>query len=140
MSSEESVLPYCRNADIGVIAYSPMASGVLAGALTPESLDRIHETDWRKTEPEFLKFFSEDTWPQTKDLLDRLREIGEAHKVGPGAVAVAWVLENDAVDGAIVGFRRPAQVEDLLPGLELQLSTDEKNSLSELGRKVAPGR
>ena len=52
------------------------------------------------------------------------RAVAERHDTTPGAVAVAWTLRNPAVDGAIVGFRRPDQVDPILAAANLQL-TDE---------------
>jgi aryl-alcohol dehydrogenase-like predicted oxidoreductase len=55
----------------------------------------------------------------------RLRTVAERHATTPGAVAVAWTLRHPAVDGAIVGFRRPDQVEPLLAAADLELSEDD---------------
>ena len=54
-----------------------------------------------------------------------LREIGSAHGVSPGVVAVAWTLHHPAITAAIVGGRSAKQVEGLAPALELRLSEDE---------------
>src|SRR2546421_7055040 len=50
---EAEILPYCRREGIGVIVYSPMASGVLTGAMTRERAARLPENDWRRRDPEF---------------------------------------------------------------------------------------
>jgi aryl-alcohol dehydrogenase-like predicted oxidoreductase len=118
--AENSVLPYAKQHDIGVIVYSPMGSGLLTGAMTRERITRLPDDDWRKTHPDF----TEPKLTEHLNLVSRLARVAERHGVTPGAVAVAWALRNPAVDGAIVGFRSPAQVDPLLPAAGLTL-TDE---------------
>ncbi len=50
---EEEILPYCHLEDIGVIVYSPMASGLLTGAMTRERISKLPDDDWRKHSPDF---------------------------------------------------------------------------------------
>jgi len=54
--------------------------------------------------------------------LERLEHVAARYHTSPGAVAVAWTLRNPAVDGAIVGFRRPAQVDPILSAANLDLT------------------
>lgn len=117
-SAEADVLPFARREGIGVIVYSPMGSGLLTGGITRERLAAMPDDDWRKTDPRF-------TEPQlTRHLAvaDALRGIASRHGTTPGAVAVAWTLRNPAVTGAIVGFRRPDQVDPILPAAGLELT------------------
>ena len=115
---EREILPYAEREGIGLIVYSPMGSGLLSGGLTRERVADFPEDDWRKrnsrfTEPELSKHLA---------LVDRLRAVGERYQVAPGAVAVAWALLHPAVDGAIVGFRRPEQVDAILAAANLRLT------------------
>ncbi len=98
-----------------------MASGLLTGAMTQERTRNLPENDWRKRDPEF----QEPRLSRNIALADLLVEIGYPHNVGPGAVAIAWVLNNTAVSGAIVGGRHPRQIEDVLPAAELRLTESE---------------
>jgi aryl-alcohol dehydrogenase-like predicted oxidoreductase len=118
--AERSVLPYTERAGIGVIVYSPMGSGLLTGRMTRERIASLPEDDWRKNDPRF----TEPQLSQHLALVDRLTAVAARYDTTPGAVAIAWTLRNPAVDGAIVGFRRPDQVDPLLPGAGLRL-TDE---------------
>jgi aryl-alcohol dehydrogenase-like predicted oxidoreductase len=54
-----------------------------------------------------------------------LAKIGKAHKVTPGVVAIAWTLHNPAVTAAIVGARRPSQIEETIAAAEFRLSERE---------------
>ena len=68
--------------------------------------------------------FNEPRLSRNLELVERLRAVGDRYDTTPGAVAVAWTLHNPAVDGAIVGFRRPDQVAPILAAADLLL-TDE---------------
>ncbi len=118
--AEASVLPYAEAAGVGVIVYSPMGSGLLTGRMTRERIAGLPEDDWRKHDERF----TEPQLTRHLELVGRLSAVAERHGTTPGAVAVAWTLRNPAVDGAIVGFRSPAQVDPLLPAANLTL-TDE---------------
>ena len=118
---EDQILPYCQREDIGVIAYSPMGSGLLTGRMTRERIDGLPEDDWRKHDARFQE-------PQLSRHLaqvERLKAVAQRYDATPGAVAVAWTLRNPAVDGAIVGFRRPDQVDPILTAAGLELTDDD---------------
>src|SRR5262249_29657391 len=107
---EDALLPFCARENIGVIAYSPMASGLLTGAMTAERIARLPADDWRKRHPDFR----EPLLYRNLMLVPLLRAIGRLHGLTPAEVAVAWVLHNPAVTGAIVGARRPDQVRGVI--------------------------
>jgi aryl-alcohol dehydrogenase-like predicted oxidoreductase len=118
---EQEILPYCRSNGIGVIVYSPMASGLLTGAMTRERAANLPESDWRSRDIEF----HEPRLSKNLALVERLREVGERVQRQPGQVAIAWVLRNPAVTGAIVGARNAKQVEGNVDAATLRLTTKE---------------
>jgi aryl-alcohol dehydrogenase-like predicted oxidoreductase len=118
---EGEVLPFCARENIGVIAYSPMASGLLTGAMTRERVAALPADDWRKRHPDF----QEPRLSRNLKLVRLLRAIGRLHGRTPAEVAVAWVLGNPAVTGAIVGARRPGQVRGVAGAAEFRLSPRE---------------
>jgi aryl-alcohol dehydrogenase-like predicted oxidoreductase len=122
---EDEILPFAERERIGVIVYSPMGSGLLTGRMTPERVASLPEDDWRKRD----RRFQEPLLSRHLAVAERLRAIGDRHAATPGAVAVAWSLRNPAVDGAIVGFRRPDQVEPILAGASLMLGDAEHEEL-----------
>jgi aryl-alcohol dehydrogenase-like predicted oxidoreductase len=119
--SEEDILPFTAREGIGVIVYSPMGSGMLTGKMTRGRIDQLAESDWRKHDERFR----EPRLSHNLELVERLRTIAAWHDTSPGAVAIAWTLRNPAVDGAIVGFRAPEQVDPLLAAAGLDLTDEE---------------
>lgn len=107
---EPSILPWCREHQIGVLAYSPMQSGLLTGTWTPERLAALPPDDWRR---EKNRHFQEPLFTRNLRLAELLRQIGQPHGKSPGEVAIAWVLRDPVVTGAIVGARKPGQLKDL---------------------------
>ena len=118
--AEQAILPYCRQRNIGVIVYSPMYSGLLTGAMTRERIANLPQDDWRRRDAEF----QEPRLSRNLQLVARLRAVGQRHGRSPGEVAIAWTLRNPAVTGAIVGGRRPEQVDGIIGAAALRL-TDE---------------
>jgi aryl-alcohol dehydrogenase-like predicted oxidoreductase len=118
---EADILPYTLKERIGVIVYSPMGSGVLTGKMTRERIQRMADDDWRRRDQRF----QEPELSHNLELVERLTAVAERHDTTPGAVAVAWTLRNPSVDGAIVGFRRPDQVDPILSAANLELSDED---------------
>ncbi len=118
---EAEILPFCQEHNIGVINYSPMVSGLLTGKMTAERIAEMPADDWRKRSPNF----NEPKLSRNLKLVEVLREIGKAHNVEPGVVAIAWTLRNPAITAAIVGARRPDQVDGVLPAVTFRLNAEE---------------
>jgi len=119
---EESVLPHCLKHGIGVIGYSPMASGLLTGAFTRARLAALPADDWRK---EKNKHYQEPLLTRNLNLVELLKSIGGRHGKSPGEVAIAWTLRHPAITATIVGARRPGQLKELLGAAEWRLESSE---------------
>jgi len=119
---EPSILPYCKEQNIGDIVYSPMQSGLLTGAWTHERLALLAADDWRK---EKNKHFQEPLFTRNLKLVELLRQIGMPHAKSPGEVAIAWTLKHPVVTAAIVGARKPGQLPGLVGAAEWRLSVEE---------------
>jgi aryl-alcohol dehydrogenase-like predicted oxidoreductase len=130
---EAEVLPYAAQNNIGVIAYSPMASGLLTGAMSRQRIAGLPADDWRKHHPDF----QEPQLSRNLKLVSLLRTIGKRHGHTPAEVAVAWVLHNPAVTGAIVGARRPDQVRGVVGAADFHLSPHEVAEIEAFFAKVA---
>ena len=123
---EAEILPFAEREGIGVIAYSPMGSGLLTGAMTRERIASLADNDWRKHDERF----NEPALSRHLATVARLQMVADRYGTTPGAVAIAWTLTNPAVDAAIVGFRRPAQVDPLRSAADLELTPQD---LAEIG-------
>lgn len=123
---EQSILPHCLAHNVGVIVYSPMASGLLTGAMTRERIASLPPDDWRK---EKNKHYQEPLLTRNLNLVELLRTIGGRHGKAPGEVAVAWVLRHPAVTAAIVGARRPGQLRELVGAAEWRLTPAEVDEI-----------
>jgi aryl-alcohol dehydrogenase-like predicted oxidoreductase len=129
---EQEILPYCRSYGLGVIVYSPMASGLLTGAMTRERASRLPRSDWRSRDLEF----NEPALSKNLALVERLREVGERYGRPPGQVAIAWTLHNPAVTGAIVGARSAQQVEGTVAAAHLRLTAEDVAEIEGKGIKI----
>lgn len=118
---EGSVLPFAKTNNIGVIVYSPMASGMLAGTMTRERIANFAADDWRRRNPNF----SEPLLSRNLRIASSLNDIGKHHGRTAGEVAIAWTLNNPAVTAAIVGVRNAKQVEGVAGALNFRLSSGE---------------
>ena len=118
---EDEILPYARENDIGVIVYSPMASGLLTGKMTRGRVEDMPSDDWRRNNEQF----NDPKLSRNLDLVEKLREVGEGHDKSPAEVAIAWTLRHPAVSAAIVGGRRPDQVDGIVGAADFRLSDDE---------------
>jgi aryl-alcohol dehydrogenase-like predicted oxidoreductase len=118
---EVSALPFALDHQIGVIVYSPMASGLLSGSMTRERIAGLPEDDWRKHSPNF----QEPLLSRNLRLVETLRAIGRRHNATPGEVAIAWTLRNPAVTGAIIGVRSAQQVSGIAGAADVKLSPND---------------
>lgn len=122
---EQDLLPWCLDHGTGVIVYSPMQSGLLTGAMTRERVAALPDTDWRRKG----KYFQEPYLTAALDLVERLKATGASHGRTPGEVAIAWTLRHPAVTAAIVGARRPDQLDGIVGAADLQLTDEEARQL-----------
>jgi len=130
---EDEILPYCLSEGIGAIVYSPMASGLLTGAMTRERAAKLPANDWRGRNPDF----TEPNLSHNLALVERLRAIANRHNRSIGEVAIAWALRNPAVTGAIVGARNAQQAEGVMRAGDLHLTEDDVNEIEAFAEKAA---
>ncbi|MGH9265309.1 MAG: aldo/keto reductase [Acidimicrobiales bacterium] len=135
-----TTLPWCEAHGTGVIVYSPMRSGLLTGRYTRERAESLPEDDWRSSHPDF----QEPGLTTNLAVVDRLQTIaGELGCTLP-ELAVAWALAWPAVQGAIVGARRPSQLDDWIGAGAIELDDDRLDEiaavLEEMGAGAGPTR
>ena len=118
---EDAILPYCQQHGIGVLAYSPMKSGLLTGKMTRERIAAFPADDFRKR----ALAFQEPNLTRNLALAEHMKQIAARHGRTAGEVALAWVLRHPAITAAIVGMRSAEQVEGVIGALEFRLTFDE---------------
>lgn len=119
---EEELLPFCAANDIGVVAYSPMQTGLLTGKYTKERVASLPDDDWRKDRS---PHFQEPALSANLELVEGLRPIAERNGRTLPQLAIAWVLRRPEITAAIVGSRRPEQIEETAPAGDWVLSEEE---------------
>lgn len=128
---EDEILDFCSENAIGVIVYSPMMFGLLAGKMTRERVASLPDNDWRRNHPDF----QEPRLSRNLELVELLREIGNQYGRSPGEVAIAWTLRHPAVTGAIVGGRRPDQVDGIIGAGDFRLNQAEIDEIESFLQK-----
>lgn len=126
--AEEELLPYCRENGIGVIVYSPMQMGLLTGAFSRARVTALPGDDLRSRNP----FFAEPALSRNLQLVEKLAPIARRAGRSLAEMAIAWVLRRPEVTAAIVGGRKPAQVDEVVGGAEWDLSEAEIGEIAEL--------
>jgi 1-deoxyxylulose-5-phosphate synthase len=122
---EREMIPQCIDQGVGVIPWSPLARGFLAGTRTREGERR---TTRAANDP-----FGEQLYgrPEDFDVVDRVRAVASERGVRPAQVALAWLLQRPGVTAPIVGATRLEHLEDALAAAELKLTADEMTRLEE---------
>jgi aryl-alcohol dehydrogenase-like predicted oxidoreductase len=125
--SEREVLPLCAEHGIGFAAFSPLAGGWLTGKYRRGA--PFPEGSRMMLRPEPYGTFVRD---EVFDAVEVLEERARAHGVHVVVLALAWVLSNPNVAAAVIGPRRPEQLDAVLPALDLRLSETERDELAGL--------
>lgn len=132
---EQEILPWCRENGVGVVAYSPLQNGLLTGKFSPEKLAALPRDDWRHKS----EFFREPWFGISLKIVDQLASIAKKQGKTVTELAIAWVLGNPAVTSAIVGARRPQQVEANIGGAGWQISEKDRAEIESVCREATSG-
>ena len=130
--TEEKLLPYCRENNIGVVAYSPMGSGLLTGKYTREKIAQLPPDDHR---PKYNRNFQMPKLERNLKLIEELKELAAEDGHTVAQLAVAWVLRRPEVTSAIVGGRTPQQVEGTAPAGDWELHQETVDRIDNLIHK-----
>ncbi|MBT3313811.1 MAG: aldo/keto reductase [Anaerolineae bacterium] len=121
---ERELAEICRENNIGVIPYSPLAAGFLTGKYRRDKkADSVRAGSVKK-------YFTEENWA----LLEAMDEIAATHDATVTQVALAWQLADPVISSPIIGANSISQLNDSLGAVELMLMHDEKMNLNELSR------
>jgi len=126
--AEEQLLPYCARHRVGVVVYSPMQRGLLTGKFSHERLAALAPDDHRRRHPDF----QEPRFSATLELVEQLEKIAQRHGRTCSQLAISWVLRRREVTAAIVGARRPDQIEETVQASDWNLSEDDIEEIERL--------
>jgi aryl-alcohol dehydrogenase-like predicted oxidoreductase len=131
----EEVIPWAIAHGTGVLAYSPMASGLLSGRFDRARAESLPDDDWRREAPHF----NEPDLSRNLDLVERLAPIATQLDVGLTELVVAWTLALRGVTAAIVGARSPEQVDGWVNAPSLRLLGTGLQAIADAVRKSGAG-
>ncbi len=122
---EREMLPFCREEGVGVIPWSPLARGFLAGNRRPADKG---DTSRAKTDD-----FAHKLYYAASDfrIVDRVVEVAKARGVAPAQIALAWILHKPGITAPIVGASKMEQLDQAVAALDITLSAEELRQLEE---------
>jgi len=126
---EKDILPWCQKQGTGVIAYSPLQSGLLTGKFDKS---RLAKDDWRHRG----KYFKEPWLSRNLQFAEELKSIAGRYDKSLIHLAIAWVLMNPVVSCAIVGVRRASQVDEMLGGSGWELKKEDLAEIEQIRSKI----
>jgi aryl-alcohol dehydrogenase-like predicted oxidoreductase len=129
------LLPWAAAHGTGVIVYSPMASGILTDSFSRERVAAMAANDWRARSDNF----GEPALTANLALRDALKPIAARLGTSVAALAVAWTLSWAGVSGAIVGARRPSQVDGWLPAGAIKLGGEDLEEVAAAIERTGAG-
>jgi len=118
---EDELLEFCAQNNIGIVVYSPIQRGLLTGKFSRDRLANLAPDDHRKTNPDF----TEPKFSATLELVENLKPIAERKQITLAQLAIAWVLRRFEVTSAIVGARKPGQIEETYKAADISLNTED---------------
>jgi len=126
---ETKILPWCLEHGTGVVVYSPMQSGLLTGKFDKS---RLAKDDWRHRSP----YFQEPQLSKNLKFVEALKSISARYGKTVAQLAIAWVLMHPAVTSAIVGARRPDQVDEIIGGAGWKIEQEDIKQIENLSKKI----
>jgi aryl-alcohol dehydrogenase-like predicted oxidoreductase len=120
---EPEIIPYCKSHGVGIVAYSPMQSGLLTGSF---DMSKLPPDDWRVTHSEK---FHEPKYSRGLRLVEKLRPLATTYHKTVGQLAVNWVLRNEAVTSAIVGAKTSSQVEQNVAAVGWEINDEDMTAI-----------
>lgn len=131
---EEKILPVCRELGIGIVPYSPLGRGLLAGQL--KSLDELPENDYRRSDPRYQG----DNLSKNLKLVGKLTSLARAYQATPAQLAIAWLLSRGPDVVPIPGTKKTRYLQENAEAVELKLSAHDLEEIEGLSAEVAGAR
>lgn len=122
---EKEVIPYCKENNLAILAYSPLQRGLLTGKISVNH--KFQEGDSRATNP----YFKRENIEAVNNFLNRIKYIAEERNITLGQLVINWTVFRDGITAALVGARDAKQVEENIKALEFRLTDEEINFINE---------
>jgi aryl-alcohol dehydrogenase-like predicted oxidoreductase len=129
---EAELLPWCSSHRLSVLAYGPLAHGLLSGKFAPNR--RLPDGDWRSRDTHFQG----SALAHNLQVVERLRTIAASSGHTVAQLAVAWVLSRSPNLITLVGTRRPSQIEETAVAGDWQLTAEDLRLVEEAARDALP--
>jgi aryl-alcohol dehydrogenase-like predicted oxidoreductase len=129
---EDQILPYAASHDLGVLVYGPLAHGLLGGRMTPDT--SFPPDDWRSHSPDVTG----ERFRRNLEVVEQLKQFARERGIALPELAVAWTLANPAVQVAIVGARRPSQLDGTATAADRHLSADDLRRIDAIVADAVP--
>jgi aryl-alcohol dehydrogenase-like predicted oxidoreductase len=129
---EDEVLPYCRDNNVGVLVYAPLAHGLLTGTLSVHTA--FEDGGWRASS----KVFRGGTYRRNLATVRALEKFAANRGITVSQLAIAWTLANPAVHVAIVGARQVGQIEDSLRAVDISLTDSDLDDIETIMDEATP--
>ncbi|TWT25118.1 aldo/keto reductase [Planomicrobium sp. CPCC 101110] len=126
---EADLLPYCVQNNISVVAYGPLAYGILGGEYSKDF--QLEEGDWRNSSP----LFQSGNFRDYIEKVEQLKKIADKKGTGVSNLALAWLLEQPGIDAVIPGGKRPEQVQSNIAAAEIRIESELMDEIEEILRK-----
>ena len=128
---EEQIFPFCQEQGLGTMAYGSLAHGLLTGTMTPDT--EFADDDWRRGLMAFGQpLFKGEQFLANLNKVEDLKELASGNNKTVAQLAVAWVLSNPAISVALVGTRKPSEIEENIQAADWVLSEDEREEVLEI--------
>ena len=125
---EPEIIPFCADNGMGIMAYGSLAHGLLTGTMTPETT--FEEDDWRRSLMAFGQpIFKGQNFLDNLKKVDTLKEIAADKGFSVAQLALAWVASEPTVSVALVGTRRPEEIQENVAAADWELSTSELDEI-----------
>jgi aryl-alcohol dehydrogenase-like predicted oxidoreductase len=125
---EPEQFPFCQHNGLGVMAYGSLAHGLLTGAMKPDH--KFEEDDWRKSLVAFGQpIFEGEHYQRNLQKVDQLKEIAAGRGMTVAQLALSWVMSNPVISVALVGVRKPSEMEENLKAVDWQMTPEDREEL-----------
>jgi 1-deoxyxylulose-5-phosphate synthase len=114
---EREMIPFCRDQGIGILPWSPLARGLLAGKRRPKTVRAERDTYGHQ-------LYGEQINDADKRVIERLEELAATFRVAPARMALAWLLHQPAVLAPIVGASKASHIEEAVAALDVRLDSE----------------